>query len=76
MFNPPVAGISEPAEITTLVEYRGRGIAAALTGEMVRVAFQHQVNPPILMTENGVAYRVYRRIVFFPAAALVRKAPE
>jgi predicted GNAT family acetyltransferase len=52
--------------ITTLEAYRGRGIAAAITAELARIAFGLGVDTAILSTDNPIAYRVYRRIGFRP----------
>jgi ribosomal protein S18 acetylase RimI-like enzyme len=71
MFTPPIDGIAELAGITTLTPYRGRGIGAALTSEIARVAFAHGVDTAILTTDNPVAYRVYQRIGFQPVAILI-----
>ena len=73
MFTPPIDGIAELVGMTTLAPYRRRGIAAALTSEIVRVAFAHQVDTVILQTNNPVAYRVYPRIGFLPIARLVSR---
>jgi GNAT superfamily N-acetyltransferase len=70
MFTPPIDGIAELVGMTTLAPYRRRGVAAALTSEIVRVAFVHQVDTVILQTNNPVAYRVYQRIGFLPVAML------
>ena len=75
MVTAPVAGIAELAGITTLAAYRGRGIAAALTAELARVAFGLGVDTAILSTDNPVAYRVYVRIGFAPVAALIPADP-
>lgn len=75
MYNPPVDGVAELAGITTLEAYRRRGIAAALTSEMVRAAFENNIDTPILMTDNPEAYRVYQRIGFYPAALLIKNNP-
>lgn len=56
-----------------LVCISGLGVLAllgALTSEIVRVAFVHQVDTVILQTNNPVAYRVYQRIGFLPVAML------
>jgi ribosomal protein S18 acetylase RimI-like enzyme len=71
MFIPPIDGIAELAGITTLVPYRGRGIAAALTSEIMRVAFSYGVDTLLLSADNDRAYRVYQRVGFRPTAILV-----
>jgi ribosomal protein S18 acetylase RimI-like enzyme len=76
MFTPPVDGIAELVGITTLVPYRGRGIAAALTSEIVRVAFAHNVDLAFLRTDSPIAYRVYERIGFSPVAALISRRSD
>lgn len=70
MFNPPLEGVAELAGITTLAPFRGRGIGAAVTSEITRVAFTHGVEIAILGTDNPAAFRVYQRIGFQPVAAL------
>ncbi|HEU5097698.1 MAG TPA: GNAT family N-acetyltransferase [Roseiflexaceae bacterium] len=70
MFTPPIRGIAELAGITTLAPYRGRGIGAAVTSEIARVAFAHGIDTAILRTDNPIAYRIYQRIGFYPAAIL------
>jgi ribosomal protein S18 acetylase RimI-like enzyme len=75
MFTPPTQGIAEVVGLTTLPSYRRRGIAAALTSEIVRVAFEHGVDIAILRTDNPIAYRIYTRIGFAPAVHLFRR-PE
>lgn len=77
MFTPPIDGIAELVGITTLTPYRGRGIGAALTSEIARIAFEQGVDTAILSTDNPVAYRVYQRIGFRPVAILVvKRDPE
>jgi ribosomal protein S18 acetylase RimI-like enzyme len=68
MFTPPVLGIAELVGITTLTPYRKRGIGTALTSELVRVAFMHDIDLAILSTDNPSAARVYQRIGFQPVA--------
>jgi GNAT superfamily N-acetyltransferase len=75
MFTPPIHGVAEVVGITTLPSYRRRGIAAALTSEIVRVAFDHGVDVAILRTDNPSAYRIYARIGFAPAVRVFRR-PE
>jgi ribosomal protein S18 acetylase RimI-like enzyme len=70
-FTTPIDGITELVGITTLAPYRGRGIAAALTSEIIRVAFSCGVDTVLLSTDNDRAYRVYQRIGFRPTATLV-----
>ncbi len=73
MFTPPVEGLAELVGITTLMPYRGRGIGATLTGELVRVALAHDVDTVFLHTDNPVAYRVYERLGFKTVATLHTK---
>ncbi|HEY0604342.1 MAG TPA: GNAT family N-acetyltransferase [Herpetosiphonaceae bacterium] len=73
MFTPPIDGIAELVGITTLAAYRRRGIAAALTGEIVRLAFAHNVDIPFLRTDNLEAYRVYQRLGFAHLATLLSR---
>lgn len=71
MFTPPIEGIAELVGITTLAAYRRRGIAAALTSEIVRVAFAYNVDTPFLRTDSQEAYRVYARLGFVHRATLL-----
>ncbi len=73
MFTSPVNGVSEIVGITTLAAYRRRGIAAALTSEVVRVAFEYGVEVAILSASNPEAYRIYTRIGFAPAGLLLKR---
>jgi ribosomal protein S18 acetylase RimI-like enzyme len=73
MFTPPAHGVAEVVGITTLLAYRRRGFAAALTSEIVRVAFESGVEVAILRTDNAEAYRIYTRIGFAPAACLLTR---
>jgi ribosomal protein S18 acetylase RimI-like enzyme len=74
MFTPPIDGIAELVGITTLAPYRGRGIGAAVTSEIVRVAFMHGVDVAILRADNLIAYRVYQRVGFRAVASLAYAA--
>lgn len=76
MFTTPTDGIAELVGITTLEAYRNRGIAAAVTSEIVRVAFDHGVDLAFLRTDNMVAYRVYERLGFVPVATLLSRPGE
>jgi GNAT superfamily N-acetyltransferase len=71
MFTPPIDGIAELVGITTLAAYRRRGIAAAVTSEIARVAFTHGVDTAFLRTDNPTANRIYHRIGFRPVARLI-----
>lgn len=73
MFTPPAHGVAEIAGITTLVAYRRRGIAAALTSEIVRVALTYGVEIAVLSTDNPEAFRIYTRIGFTPAGLLLKR---
>jgi GNAT superfamily N-acetyltransferase len=75
MFTPPFHGIVEVVGVTTLSAYRRRGIGAALTSEIVQVAFSYGVDTAILSTDNPEAYRIYTRIGFAPVAWLLTR-PE
>jgi ribosomal protein S18 acetylase RimI-like enzyme len=75
MFTPPLQGIAEVVGITTLSAYRRRGIGAALTSEIVRIAFNYGVDIAVLRTDNPEAYRMYTRIGFAPVACLLTR-PE
>lgn len=70
MFTPPVQGVTELTGIATLTSYRRRGIGTALTSELTRSAFAQGVDTVILRTNNASAFRVYRRIGFYPAACV------
>lgn len=74
MCTPPNYGITEVVGVTTLPAYRRRGIGAALTSEIVRVAFGMGIDIVILRTDNPEAHRMYRRIGFAEAAWLITRS--
>jgi ribosomal protein S18 acetylase RimI-like enzyme len=63
-FTVPLDGFTELTGIATLPEYRRRGIAAALTAEMARTAFQEGVQTAFLTAADEDASRVYQRAGF------------
>jgi ribosomal protein S18 acetylase RimI-like enzyme len=76
MFTPPALGIAELVGITTLIPFRKRGIGTALTSELVRVAFMHDVDLAILSTDNPSAAGVYERIGFQPVAVRIARSGQ
>lgn len=68
MFTAPIAGIAELCGIATLVSYRRRGIATALTAYAVQSAFDLGVHTLCLTAEDRPAGRVYERVGFVPYA--------
>ena len=57
----PLDGITEVVGIATLPEYRRRGIAAAVTAEITRHAFDNGVTLAFLTAADDDASRVYQR---------------
>jgi ribosomal protein S18 acetylase RimI-like enzyme len=66
MYTTPMAGVTELAGIATLEQYRGRGIAAALTAHMASSAFTLGCDLVFLATANPAARRVYEHARFRP----------
>ena len=60
----PVAGVSEVVGVATLPVFRRRGIAAALTSELVRDAFQGGSDVVFLSAGDESIARVYERAGF------------
>lgn len=60
----PVAGVSEVVGVATLPAFRRRGIAAALTSELVRDAFRGGSDVVFLSAGDEVIARVYERAGF------------
>jgi ribosomal protein S18 acetylase RimI-like enzyme len=71
MFAEICDGISELVGITTLPEYRRQGIAATLTANMTRAAFDSGVEIAFLIAANDIAERVYQRLGFRKVAKLL-----
>jgi ribosomal protein S18 acetylase RimI-like enzyme len=71
MFTPPLDGLTELVGITTLEEFRRRGVAAALTACAVRTAFDQGVEAAFLSAADERAGRVYERVGFQPFATMV-----
>lgn len=64
-------GITELVGITTLPEFRRQGIAATLTANMTRAAFDSGVEVVFLIAANDTAERVYERLGFRKVAKLL-----
>lgn len=71
MYTTPLAGVTELVGITTLEQYRGRGIAAALTAHMASAAFAQGCNLAFLTTANPAARRAYEHAGFQLAGDMV-----
>lgn len=71
MFDEIHDGVTELTGITTLMPYRGRGIAAALTAGAAQNAFAQGVQLAFLVADNEQAGRVYERIGFRHVTNLV-----
>jgi predicted GNAT family acetyltransferase len=71
MFMSPLDGLTELVGITTLEEFRRRGIAAALTACAVETAFRQGVNAAFLSAADERAGRVYERVGFRPFATML-----
>lgn len=63
-------GMVELAGITTLVRYRRRGIATALTGHLARAAFDAGVDTVVLSAADEHASRIYQRAGFRVVATM------
>ena len=59
-------GVTELAGIATLEQYRGKGIAAALTAHMASSAFAQGCDLVVLTTSNPAARRAYEHAGFRP----------
>lgn len=64
-YTAPFAGLTELVGIATLPEYRRQGIAAAVTSEMARDAFEEGVRTAFLTAADDDASRVYQRAGFW-----------
>jgi ribosomal protein S18 acetylase RimI-like enzyme len=71
MFTPPLDGLTELVGITTLGEFRRRGIAAELTACAVQTAFQQGADAAFLSAADQRAGRVYERVGFQPFAIML-----
>lgn len=71
MFTAPLDGITELAGIATLEEFRGKGVATALTAHATRTAFDQGVEVVFLSAADARAGRVYRRVGFRPFATML-----
>ncbi len=71
MYNAPHDGLTELTGIATLPDYRRRGIAAALTAQMLADAFRHDVEVACLVAEDERAGRVYERVGFTPYTTML-----
>ncbi len=67
MYTAPMAGVTELAGIATLEQYRGQGIASALTAHMASAAFAQGCDLVFLWTANPAARRAYEHAGFQPA---------
>jgi predicted GNAT family acetyltransferase len=71
MFTEIRDSMTELVGITTLPQYRGRGIGAALTAYMTRTAFESGVEIAFLIAATQDAQRVYQRIGYRVVANLL-----
>jgi ribosomal protein S18 acetylase RimI-like enzyme len=71
MLMAPLDGIAELTGIATLVPFRRRGIATALTAHAVQAAFARGVEAVCLSAEDERAGRVYTRVGFVPAGTML-----
>jgi predicted N-acetyltransferase YhbS len=71
LVTPVAHGIAELVGVATLVPYRGRGVAAALTAEATRTALAAGAEALFLVADHAAAGRVYARVGFRPIAQLV-----
>lgn len=75
-FTIPLDGYTELVGITTLAPYRGRGIAAALTGALAQAAFDRGAQTVFLAAEDERAGRVYERAGFRSTATMLAYCEE
>lgn len=71
MYTAPVAGVTELLGIATLEQYRGQGIAAALTAHMASSAFAQGCDIVFLWTANPAARRAYEHAGFQPVGEVL-----
>lgn len=70
-FSAPFDGLTEVGGIATLEAFRRRGIASALTGEAIRMAFDEGAEAAVLSAADERAGRVYERIGFRSHATML-----
>jgi GNAT superfamily N-acetyltransferase len=70
-FGAPIDGVTEVTGIATLPALRRRGIAARLTWQAVRVAFDLGVETVCLTAADARAGRVYERVGFQPFSTML-----
>jgi GNAT superfamily N-acetyltransferase len=66
-----VSGTTELVGLATAEAYRGRGIAAAVTWELSRLADRAGVTTAFLTPGGGVAERVYARVGYHPVGEML-----
>ncbi|MGH9176575.1 MAG: GNAT family N-acetyltransferase [Vicinamibacterales bacterium] len=71
MHNVPFDGVTRLVGIATLEPFRRRGIAAALTAQITRSAFDSGVDLAFLAAASDDAQRVYERIGYRVAGTIV-----
>lgn len=72
----PVGAVTEIAGVGTLPAARRRGLAAAVTSELVRDALAQGVEVVFLSAQDEAVARLYRRLGFHPlATALIAEPP-
>jgi len=64
MYTTPQEGVTELTGVATLKEFRGRGVAGALTAFMARTALEHGCDLVFLKTTSPEARRAYARAGF------------
>ena len=76
MYTDIIRGVTELVGITTLTEYRRRGIGGALTAFATQTAFADGADLAFLTAASEEAGRVYQRIGFRPAGSLLLLAKK
>jgi ribosomal protein S18 acetylase RimI-like enzyme len=71
MFVAPYDGLTELTGITTLAPFRRQGIASALTAAAAQTAFAQGIEAVFLSAATEEAGRIYERLGFQPAGALL-----
>jgi GNAT superfamily N-acetyltransferase len=70
-YTRPIDGVTEVVGIATREQFRGRGIAGAITERAVQSAFGEGVTLACLTTADARAGRVYARVGFQPYATML-----
>jgi GNAT superfamily N-acetyltransferase len=75
-YTVPLDGFAELVGIATLVDYRRRGVASALTAAMAQAAFRAGVQVAFMAAADERAGRVYERVGFHPYVTVLAYCEE